>query len=362
MQTVLMKNWIDKQMSFLKDDFILVMDFIFEGRPLSYDNLCQIRDAGVKTVTYFTDWSQIEKARGVYDWSILDRAVNDATKAGLKILIGDYSQGAAWCPKEWYCATLNNTPIENQQIQHWKSLSIWNKEAQQYVEDFIRLLGSRYISDTVKLYSTQSVAGENYLPFEPDNPFYDVAAIEDYRKFVNNDTALPIPYPHRSPNGDAITDEWLRISIVKAMVRRNKLLIELNGINEIWHAGHHLCNWQYAGCGSPFIRDVLDAYLVEFPGVIINGIQYTYWYHEAFDYKNMLTNDIKRYNMKVWAGAEYCTGLQSYTPQLLNSNIYGFILGILSPLSDFTKVEPWMITNIRNSYNAIKQARSDNDS
>ena len=362
MQTVLMKNWIDKQMSFLKDDFILVMDFIFEGRPLSYDNLCQIRDAGVKTVTYFTDWSQIEKARGVYDWSILDRAVNDATKAGLKILIGDYSQGAAWCPKEWYCATLNNTPIENQQIQHWKSLSIWNKEAQQYVEDFIRLLGSRYISDTVKLYSTQSVAGESYLPFEPDNPFYDVSAIEDYRKYVNNDTALPIPYPHRSPNGDAITNEWLRISVVNAMVRRNKLLIELNGINEIWHAGHHLCNWQYAGCGSPFIRDVLDAYLVEFPGVIINGIQYTYWYHEAFDYKNMLTNDIKRYNMKVWAGAEYCTGLQSYTPQLLKSNIYGFILGILSPLSNFTKVEPWMINNIRNSYNAIKQARSDNDS
>ena len=54
-------------MSFLKDDFILVMDFIFEGRPLSYDNLCQIRDAGVNTVTYFTDWGQIEKARGVYD-------------------------------------------------------------------------------------------------------------------------------------------------------------------------------------------------------------------------------------------------------------------------------------------------------
>ena len=346
-------------MSFLKDDFILVMDFIFEGRPLSYDNLCQIRDAGVKTVTYFTFWDQIEKARGVYDWSILDRAVNDATKAGLKILIGDYSQGPTWCPKDWYCAS---NPNDLDKIMHWKSLSIWNEEAQQYVEDFIRLLGSRYISDTVKLYSTQSVAGESYLPFEPDNPFFDVSAIEDYQKYVNNDTALPIPYPHRSPNGDAITEEWLRISIVKAMVRRNKLLIELNGINEILHAGHHLCNWQYAGCGSPFIRDVLDAYVVEFPGVIINGIQYTYWYHEAFDYKNMLTNDIKRYNMKVWAGAEYCTGLQTYTTQLLNSNIYGFILGILSPLSDFTKVEPWMITNIRNSYNAIRQARSDNDS
>jgi len=341
-------------MSFLKDDYILVMDFIFEGRPLSYDNLLQIKDAGVKTVTYFTFWDQIEIARGVYDWTILDRAVNDATKAGLKILISDYTKGAAWCPQDWYCAS---SPNDLSKIMHWKSLSIWNKEAQQYTEDFIRLLGSRYISDTVKLYSTQSVAGESYLPFEPDNPFFDVSAIEDYRRFVNNSNTLPIAYPLRSPNGDAMTEEWLRESVVKAMVRRNKLLIELNGINEIWHAGHHLCNWQYAGCGSPFIRNVLDAYLEEFTGVIINCIQYTYWYHSAYNYKEILTEDIKRYNMNVWAGAEYCTGLETYTPELLKSNIYGFILGILSPLSNITKLEPWMVNNIKNSYNAIAASK-----
>ena len=166
-----------------------------------------------------------------------------------------------------------------------------------------------------------------------------------------------MPYPRRSPNGDPITEEWLRQSVVNAMVRRNKLLIELNGINEVWHAGHHLCNWQYAGSGSPFIRDVLDAYMVQFPNVIINAIQYTYWYHEVYNYKKMLDEDIKKYNMKVWAGAEYCTGLQTYTPQLLKSNIYGFILGILSPLSNFTTVEPWMLNNIRNSINAIAASK-----
>jgi len=41
----------------------------------------------------------------------------------------------------------------------------------------------------------------------------------------------------------------------------------------------------------------------------------------------------------------------------LKSNIYGFILGILSPLSNITKLEPWMVNNIKNSYNAIAASK-----
>jgi len=345
-------------MSFLADDdYIIAMDFIYESRPLSYDNLCAIRDAGIKTLSYFTFWDQIEPDRGVYDWSILDSAIERANKAGLKVLISDYSKAPGWFKQDWYVRTMHGD--KQCLVTNWNGLSFWNNEAMDYLDNYIRLLGSRYVSDTVKLYCTNSVAGESYIQFEPDNCFYDRAAIEDYRNYVNNATALPTPYPHRSPNNDdPMTDEWLRKSIINALFLRQKLLIEINGINEIWHSAHHLCNWQYAGCGSKFIRDVLDAYVVEFPCVNINCLQYTYWYHVAYNYKPMLEQDIQKYNMRVWAGAEYCTGLQTYTPELLNSNIYGFILGILSPLSNFTKVEPWMIDNIRNSYNAIKRARS----
>lgn len=347
-------------MSFLRDDdHILLMDnppsfpnYLHVGdRGMKGDDFKRLADAGIRTTVNYTHWGLIETAMGERDWSYLDKAVEDAQAAGLKVLISDYTYGPSCLPVDWYQSS-NQPRDEDRSLGQ---LSIWNKEAQGYVDEFVRLLGSRYVCDEVNLFCTQAHYGESFLGFEPDNIFYDRAAVESFREFIGDSTALPVPYPHRTPVGDPLTDEWLKQSIISAMLHKQRLVIELNGNNEIWHSAHHLCAWQGAGAGAKFIRDVLDAYVEGIPGVKINGVQYTYWVHgNNFNYATMIEEDIDRYGIDFYVGAEYCEGLPIFTPRMLKSRLKGFILAPLSVLMNYIRLEPWMLENIRDSIEMMR--------
>lgn len=338
-----------------RDDNILLMTNppVFPGfehrgdRSCSREDYKRLADAGIKTAVMYTNWGLIEREFGVRDWSYLDKAIEDAASAGLKILLSDYTWGAPCMPDEWYIASQNGVE------KYLHQLSIWNNEAQNYVADFTREMAKRYVTNKVNIFCTQAAYGESYLFHDVPNIFFDKAALTSFRLYAGVD-ALPVPYRYRTPENEQLTDDWIGASIVEHMLRRNSLIMELNGNNEIWTSAHHLMVQQGAGNGSKFIRWVLDAYKQNFPEVKIHGIQYTVWVHgNNFNYRTMLKEDIAKYGIDFYGGAEYCDGIKHYLPALLASEFRGFIVAPFSILTDFQKLEPWMVENIKYANNAI---------
>ena len=342
-----------------RDDNILLMTNppVFPGfehrgdRSCSREDYKRLADAGIKTAVMYTNWGLIEKEFGKRDWSYLDKAIEDAASAGLKVLLSDYTWGAHCLPDDWYIASQHGTE------KYLHQLSIWNKEAQSYVADFTREMAARYVNQKVNIFCTQAAYGESYLFADIPNVFYDRAALESFRLFAGYD-AQPVPYRNRTPENEQVTDDWIGASIVEVMLNRNALIMELNGNKEIWTSAHHLLVQQGAGNGSKFIRWVLDAYKQNFPDVRIHGIQYTVWVHgNNYNYRTMLKEDIAKYGIDFYAGAEYCDGIKRFTPDLLASEFRGFIVAPFSVLTEYHQLENWMVENIKYANEAISGRR-----
>lgn len=356
-------------MSFLDpDDYFLIMYYPpMEYRPeqgvypakkyLSGDDLKRLRDAGPKTVMIQTNWEMLEPEQGKYQWDYLDTMVRNALQADMKVLLHEYVFGPAWCPKEWYFQSRAHKNDFNQ-------LSIWSVDARDYLRDFVKQLGKRYVSDKVNLVCSMSIVGESYLPFMMENPFYDPGAINSYRYFVQVRDAEP-----REAIPGSIVDRWLKESIIDAIVQRNRELVGINNRLEIWHSAHHTLGWNpkkcgaYAGNGASYIRDVLDAEKIVFPTAKFNGIQYTYWWdgnNEQFykDYRQAVRDDRDKYNIDFYIEAHYCTGLSCHTKLLIEEGHKGFILAPISPNLPETKLEDWMIKIIRESHETLRAAKN----
>lgn len=340
-----------------RDDNILLMTNppVFPGfehlgdRSCSREDYKQLADAGIKTAVMYTNWGLIEKEFGVRDWSYLDKAIEDAASAGLKVLLSDYTWGARCLPDDWYVASQRGPE------KFAGQLSIWNEEAQDYIDDFTYELSHRYVNERVNLFCTQSSYGESYLYHDIENIFFDKAAIESFKLYTGSN-AIPVRYTHRTPENEPLTDTWIRLQIVDEMVGKNSLIMKLNKRREIWTSAHHLMVQQGAGNGSKFIRPVLDTYKQRWPDVQIHGINYTVWVHgNNYNYRTMLKEDIAKYGIDFYAGAEYCDGVKRFTPELLASEFRGFIMAPFSVLTQYRKLEAWMIENVKYANEAISR-------
>ncbi|MGY5875146.1 MAG: beta-galactosidase [Candidatus Thorarchaeota archaeon] len=348
-------------MGFLRDDdYILLMDnpAHFPGwdkigdRSLSQDDLMKLADTGAKTTFCYLNWDTIEPRMGEYDFTLIEKSIREAENAGLKVLVSIYLVGTRALPSEWY---MGNMP-EDVNNRPYRALSVWNADFCDYIDGYIRLLGNRYVSDSVNLFNSYSVYGESYFQTPGAVISANKDAIQSFRDFTGDPNAVLLAPEINRYNCEQNTNDWLRKTVVDIMVRRNRTIIEVNGNNEVWHSAHEQLAKAGGGCVR-FFRDVLNAYLVEFPGVKINGIQYTYWQHGQ-KYWDKIDADIDKYGIDMYVGAEYADGIKKYTPKLIPSKNKGFLI---APKGFWTKnetVEPWMLDNIRNSYNAIAAARA----
>lgn len=330
-------------MSFLDpDDYFLIIyyppkDFGNGNVTLSLEDLKQVRAAGPKTVLIQTDWDMLELQQGVYNWGWLDQMMSNAQQAGFKVLMQEYVTGPTWCPKEWY---LQSATTQNEHNQ----LSIWNRDAQDYIGHHDTLLSKRY--PDAHLMCSQGIVGESYLPFIMENPFCDLAAVKSRQEFEGGD------------------EDWLKDSVINTMIERNWLLMTLNKEPEIWHSAHYTIGWDAKSCGgfegngARFIRDVLEAERISLPLAKINGIQYTYWFEGSDrqmypDYWAAVREDRDKYGIDFFVEAGYCDGLPRHTPMLVAEGHKGFILAPFSPMHNNNRLEGWMLQNIRSSFDIL---------
>lgn len=319
---------------FVRDDeYILLMDLedekgITRGRPISAEDMQRLADIGVRTAVKYVYWNLVQPKKDVWDWSHPDRLVTKCLKAGMKAVLSAYVAPVTWGPDDWYTLLASRAKSG--------SLSLWCREAQDASDRFLQELRARY-GPEVSIFNAQLTNGETIYHNEP--AFYDVHALESYRerfgaKAFPSTTSLE-------------TEGWLRDTYVGTLVRQYSILLKGSEDQTIWTALNRAIatyTWLW-GNGCKYMDDVYRGYLQAFPEATINQIYYTFFPHGPGIWSQVMS-DRRYYNLKIYAGAEYCEGLRNHVPLAVQQGLRGLILAPIHPFTPHEKIEPWMIEDI----------------
>lgn len=333
-------GWIDN------DEFIILMDMepeagITSGPNVSLDGLKRLRDAGIKTGIKYVYWNKNEPSKNIFVWNDIDAWAERYHEAGMKLMLSTYTAPALWAHDDWRA-------MSGPGIYRPGSLSIWNPEAMEASDNFMRKVCKTYNSEDILAFCGWLTNGETVYYNEPS--WYDPFAMEAYHKWAGADA--------KPKKEDPTTEAWLKQSYTEHMVRIQKIFADTPH-KEIWTAAH-LVIASYTnlyGNGCNWTEDYYVAYKNNIPGVTINVIQYTYHPHGA-PYLNKIKAIIKRHGIKVWGGAEYCEGLPVSTPTALETGARGLLISPIHTFTGHKTIEPWMTEAIAKSINIFKEARS----
>lgn len=336
-------------MPFMADDeFIILMDFddhprsSLVGPVVTPEDALRLREVGVKTAMKYVQWHMIEPERGVYDWDYLDKSIEKWTNADIKVMLNSPMTTIQWAPDNWY-------PKNRHELIIKSSLSAFNKEAQDYQNNFLKLLVDRYPKDKVCAINGQLTQGETVYHNEP--AYYDDAAREDYAQLYgsvdedfNNCESLKV-------------EGWLKDAYVSMLVKQQMVLSQTPH-KDIWTALHPAIRlWKHLKCnGNKYYFDIFQAFRRMLPDSQINQILYTYWPHGTGIWKIAL-EDASIFGIKLWVGSEYCEGMKTNLSNFLSQNLRGFITSPIHPFTPHKKIEQWMLDIISTSHNQWQASR-----
>ena len=319
-----------------RDDYILLMDSPKADRTrLTEDELKQLVDVGVKTGLYFyTDWNAVEPERGFYDWREHDEALARYNRAGLRTLFMCSTRPPQWFPDEWYCYKYFGVSRD--------ALSLWNKDAQDYSDNFYRIMRERYTTPTSMVINSQITDGETIYLNEP--AYYDPAALKDYERLYGKG-ARPV-----NPNSPEVMS-WLEETYIRVLMKQAHILIETPHRELFTMLNPRIGEMGfYPGNGCHMLPTILAHYAEE--NCDITQIYYTWiqWAH-LHPYMNQLQ---AQYNTKVYGGAEYCEGMPTTAPVAAKQGVRL----ICSPCHEYTPhlhLEQWQLDNIRQAIKVLSK-------
>ena len=318
-------------MAFIGDnEHILLMDFPninyeHPAWPMHKDDVKLCFDAGLRTATQFVWWSDIERHKGQYDFANLEEGMFRILNSGMKLLLYTYQYPPSFFQEDWY--------LHGQDGGRIPVLSLWNEEAQEYEHSFIRMLIERYKGNNILFINSLQRDGETVLPVAP--AFYDPHAIAAHKRW----TGLDIP-----DQNSGSTWNWFRQSVLDTVINQQTVFLEGQEHREIWQAYHRMIFHKWTG--NQFITDIYKAERDTWKDTIdINVVQFTYTPHGQ-TYYNLIHKDIQDWKLKVWGGAEYCSGVVTSTNIGLRNGLRGLVCAPVYPQSK-RRVEPWMLDNLR---------------
>jgi len=292
------------------DERIIVMDInrasYFDGAPdyqLTTEEMERLRDVGVKTVLQQMWWGQIESG-GRCKWAAVDRGIERAQKAGIKVLLQCYQTAPADLPEEWYAQMAGGTTVPH--------LSIWNAEASEYELQFVQKLARRYAGQDVLLINSLISDGETMLAYAPDThtpSWYDPAGLASYRKHCG-DGEVTVQR--------AEATNWLRDSMVKKMIDYQGLLMGVQDHNEIWMSMHpHIF---IRATGTQYTHDIWNALCNTYPGAVRQWLLYTF-YELPLSWQIDQTNFAQQRGIGLTVGAQHVDGLSRTVPMAKHDGV-----------------------------------------
>ena len=308
-------------------------------RDMTVDEMKKLHEyCGINTVFEWAYWSMVEKS-GQYDWSIVDRKIDQCRKAGMRMIMATpISPPQDLTNLDLYGRGLNG-------IEYRYLLSFWNPEAMEYTRKFVQALLDRHAGPDINFMMGDLIM-ESYLWNAP--VYLDRAATEAFRNRYDDDIR------HHARGQVTVTKElreFLRDGVIDYHLFIQDLLIGQH--NEIWDHSQWIIALQ-SQHNAVFARpDVYGAYRKRWPDVDIMMMASTYWKHG--DQNAQRVNDIlSMYDARILVEAGYCEGLRNGTPdRAIKGGVYeltaepdrwqGQVVGPIHPLGDGNReIEPWM--------------------
>jgi len=323
-------------MNFMQsDEFLLLMNLghnMLQGTPvLSLDDRKRLHDAGIRTAIEYPEWVDLEPAQGNYNFSTIDQTLDVNRLSGMKTIFSIFNPWIPeWIPDEW-------RPRYESGVYNTAFMSIWNKEAVEYRNNLISMLIDKYHADDVMFIQGDIDTGESVLP---SYAWYDKFALEDFGGTPNWE--------------DNSTKEWLEKSAIDFYVRTQEIFH--SQFKEIWNAHQWLISKKNPASCNYLQEKILEAYKKTFEGDKLVLLQYTY-----FDDSHPRENEIyvdklkDAYGCEVIAEALFCKGLPTTTPKAIAKGFRGQIICPTHPHTHESRLEGWMVENIRHSYQTWKK-------
>lgn len=308
---------------------------------LTVEDRKRLRDVGIQTVSEQPAWCVVEPSKGAYNFTYLDDLISRNRQAGLKTIFSICGWRLPyWIPNEWRARREDG-------IYEVEMLSLWNEEAQEYSDRYYRLLYDKYDDPDVMFIFSEYQGGEGALP--PTSCFYDWAALDSYRDRFGSSATPAL--------NDPDTMWWLGGQIIRHFVRKSKILY--SRYKEVWNMQQFLMDKWTKAFGNFVQTDILKAYRKLFPDGNVVLLQYTY-YDDSHGEDNVQHVDMLRdiSGCEVIVEAMFCKGLSITTPKAIAK---GFRGQIIRPVHEpgATKLEDWMVENIRASYNQWMESKKE---
>jgi len=344
-------------MNFMKDDeYLLFMAHNAtrdseDNRNLAYPSVKQyvptlqdrirLYDAGIRTAHEQPAWHTLEPSKGEYNFDYLDDIINLNREAGMKSLVQIHGwRIPAWMPNEWRARTKEG-------VYEGQMISFWNKEAQEYGDNFYRMLDDRYMDQPdVMFFFGEWQGGEGAM--RNTHCYHDWAALEDYKRIYGSSAVPDLSTPE--------TTQWLGDAVIEHFLRRGALLYPK--YHEIWNMMQFLMAHEQTSKGhfgskshvNYVHADIMKAYRETFPEACIVFCQATY-YDDSHGQDNAEYVDNIRYtyDCETIVEAMFCRGLPMTTPKAIAQ---GFRGQLVRPAFEeaATGLEDWMVDNIRDSH------------
>lgn len=329
-------------MGFLREnEFLIFMDCqAVDGQYLGVDDLKKLRNAGMQTAHWVdTSWDKFI-VDGVVNWSYFDNYLERMRQADMKCIISLWQNQSRGYPAEWYC-------VKESRRRTW-ALSPWCDEAMEEYKRVLRMVIEEYTSDDVQFMTGQHQGNERVLLNAP--AYYDRNAIADWRSHGYD--GLP---NHTTQEGK----EWLMNSYTRLMTDLMEVFVDTQH-REIWFAlSRYKATKSDISChGCEWIDDYLKAWWGLKPKSI-NHISFNYFpYGES--YWDLIIEKNAEYNVNEFVGAEYCEGLKDGNgKRAVQQGLRGMIVGPTHIYAKHTRIEDWMVAQIRETHNAFtKRARA----
>jgi hypothetical protein len=294
-----------------------------------------LREAGIQTSSEQPSWNSIEPSKGNYNFDYMDRLIHINREAGMKTLFHISGwRNPDWMPVEWLSKTKDNRYDR-------ELLSFWNEEAQEYSDNFYRLLYEKYNDPDIAFVFAEWQGGEGAMP--PNLCFYDNFALENYKNVYGTDAKPELGKPE--------TMEWLGNKIIEHFVRKTEILYPR--YKEMWNMQQYLMDTWTKAFGNFVQTDILRRYHELHPDGLVVLLQYTY-YDSSHDDNNVRYVDMLQSisNAEVIVEAMFSKGLPITTPKAVAK---GFRGQIIHPARDpGSHLEDYEVENIRNSHNLWK--------
>lgn len=317
-------------MNFMEDsEFLLLLD-----TPLfSTADKVRLHEAGIRTSHEQPAWDMIEPTKGEYNFGYLENLIQSNRDAGMKslIMISGW-KNPKWMPDGWFAKDINGNVCRD-------CLSFWNEEAQIYSDGYYCLLRDTYRNQKdVAFFFGEFQGGE--APQASGNLFYDVSAVDDYKKTYGTDAMPDI--------NKQDTLDWFGKKVIEHCIRKTEILYPV--WHEMWNAYQHLMNKWNKGYGIYVQPELLKKYHDMHPDGTVVLLQYTYYdsSHEQdnVNYVDML-RDISK--CEVIVEAMFCNGLSWTTPKAIAKGFRGQIIYPGRSGFDNEGLDSWMVEQIRKS-------------